>query len=100
MDRRELLKRSLAAAGATLVSPLFPLTRSVAYAAAGASDTRFLLVFLRGGYDAANVLVPVTSPFYYESRPTLAIARPDADNPQAALELPEPPRVLKEVAFP
>jgi len=46
-----------------------------------------LVVFLRGAYDAANVLVPVSSDFYYNSRPTLGIARPDAGNPNGALPL-------------
>lgn len=40
------------------------------------SGPRFLLVFLRGGYDCANVLVPYTSDDYYAMRPTIAIARP------------------------
>jgi uncharacterized protein (DUF1501 family) len=44
-------------------------------AAAPASSSRFLLVFLRGGYDAANFLVPVSSSFYYEARPNIAVAR-------------------------
>jgi uncharacterized protein (DUF1501 family) len=35
-----------------------------------------LVVFLRGAYDAANVVIPVSSDFYYQSRPTLAIPRP------------------------
>src|SRR5580658_8506224 len=43
--------------------------------AAPPNGPRFLLVFLRGGYDATNTLVPYSSSFYYESRPTLAIAR-------------------------
>lgn len=47
--------------------------------AAGANLPRFLLVFLRGGYDAANLLVPVSSNIYYESRPNIAIARPAND---------------------
>ena len=47
--------------------------------AAPAAQSRFLFVFLRGGYDAANVLVPYASPFYYEARPNIAIARPSAD---------------------
>ena len=47
--------------------------------AAPASLPRLLLVFLRGGYDCANVLVPVSSSFYYESRPNIAIAKPGAD---------------------
>ena len=40
-----------------------------------------LVVFLRGGYDAANVVIPVGSSFYYEARPTLAIRPPDPAKP-------------------
>lgn len=53
--------------------------------AAPALDSRFLLVFLRGGYDAANILVPINSDFYYQQRPNLAIAKPDPTNKLAAL---------------
>ena len=55
--------------------------------AAPASGARFLLVLLRGGYDAASLLVPCVSTFYYESRPNIAIARPQAADPDAALAL-------------
>jgi uncharacterized protein (DUF1501 family) len=41
-----------------------------------AERPRFLLVFLRGGYDATNLLVPVSSSYYYEQRPKIAIAKP------------------------
>jgi uncharacterized protein (DUF1501 family) len=51
--------------------------------AAGATRPRFLLVFLRGGYDCANLLVPISSSFYYESRPNLAIAKPGTDGTSA-----------------
>ena len=44
--------------------------------AVGQEQPCFLLVFLRGGYDAANLLVPVSSSFYYEARPTIAVPRP------------------------
>jgi len=47
--------------------------------AAGSNQPRFLLVFLRGGYDAANLLVPVSSDFYYQSRPNIAIAKPSPE---------------------
>ncbi|MES2401241.1 MAG: DUF1501 domain-containing protein [Pseudomonadota bacterium] len=40
---------------------------------------RLLIVFLRGGYDAANLLVPVSSSFYYESRPNIAIPKPSSE---------------------
>jgi uncharacterized protein (DUF1501 family) len=88
LSRRDLLR--LAVMGAA--HPLLPLRGivSTVYAAQGAADARFLLVFLRGGYDAANVVIPVGSDFYYESRPTIALPRPDPNNPQAALSLARP----------
>jgi uncharacterized protein (DUF1501 family) len=55
--------------------------------AAPPSSPRFLLVFLRGGYDCANVLVPYSSDFYYESRPNIAIARPDTAIKDGAMML-------------
>jgi uncharacterized protein (DUF1501 family) len=66
MDRRQLLKSALYAA------PLFTAGRLYA---APTTGPRLLVVFLRGAYDAANIVVPVTSDFYYASRPNLAIAR-------------------------
>lgn len=54
---------------------------------APATDQRLLVIFLRGGYDAMNVVIPTSSDFYYESRPTIAITRPDPANPNAALPL-------------
>jgi uncharacterized protein (DUF1501 family) len=78
MNRRELIKTFAA---------LAPLTVAGRVWAAPATDARMLVVFLRGAYDAANVVVPVSSDFYRTSRPTLAIARPDAGNPNAALAL-------------
>jgi uncharacterized protein (DUF1501 family) len=55
--------------------------------AAPADGPRFLLIFLRGGYDAANLLVPYRSDFYYESRPHIALAQPDPNRAQSALAL-------------
>src|SRR5919206_86622 len=52
-----------------------PLLCSGRLFAAPAAPARFVLVFLRGGYDAANVLVPVSSPDYYALRPNIAIPR-------------------------
>ena len=69
MNRRQVLQ-SLAA---------LPFAMFSGRLLAAPSDSRFLLVFLRGGYDAANLLIPVSSSFYYESRPNIAIARPGTD---------------------
>jgi len=54
--------------------------------AAPDSGARLLVVFMRGAYDAASLLVPAGSDFYYESRPTIAIARPGS-GPDAARPL-------------
>jgi len=62
MNRRHFLAASLASVAGRL------------FAAPG-TDARFLLVFLRGGYDAANVLVPVSSAYYYEARPNIAVPK-------------------------
>ena len=51
------------------------------------TDVRLLIVFLRGAYDAANVVIPINSDFYYTSRPTLAIPRPNLTVATAALPL-------------
>jgi uncharacterized protein (DUF1501 family) len=78
VNRRDLIKAFVAAA---------PLTVAGRVWAAPSTDARLLVVFLRGAYDAANVVVPVSSDFYYASRPSLAIAKPDIGNPNAALSL-------------
>lgn len=78
-----LLDRRSALAGATGLA----LLGGRAMAVPAAPGTRFLLVFLRGAYDAANVIAPVRNAFYHEARPTLALAAPDPANPLAALPL-------------
>lgn len=54
--------------------------------AAPATTQRLLVVFLRGAYDATNVVIPHSSSFYYEARPSIAIAKPGS-GPGAALPL-------------
>src|SRR5487761_2460889 len=77
MQRRQFLR----------LLPAAPLTTAAArlWAAPSIHDAtpRFLLVFLRGGYDAANFLVPYASDFYYESRPGIAVPRPGTGNAAA-----------------
>ncbi len=67
MQRRTLLKTIATLPVAAISGNLF---------AAPATKSRLLVVFLRGGYDAANLLVPISSKFYYEARPNIAVARP------------------------
>jgi uncharacterized protein (DUF1501 family) len=78
MNRRTLL------AG---LAALAPMTVAGRVWAAPKADARLLVVFLRGAYDAANIVAPVGSDFYHQSRPALGLARPDAANPLAAIAL-------------
>jgi uncharacterized protein (DUF1501 family) len=55
--------------------------------AAPAAGSRMLLVFLRGGYDAVNIVAPTGSDFYHEARPTIGLGKPDPANPLAPLSL-------------
>ena len=79
MNRRHLLALgSTVLVSAAVTGRLF---------AAPISGPRFLLVFLRGGYDSTNLLIPYSSSYYYEARPSIAIPRPDAASSSGALAL-------------
>jgi uncharacterized protein (DUF1501 family) len=67
MLRRQFLK------GAVAALPMLGIAGRLY--ALPSSGPRLLVVFLRGAYDAANIVVPVSSDFYYASRPTLAIPK-------------------------
>ena len=73
MKRREFLGTSLYALALTAASSSFGRLY-----AAPLDSPRLLVVFLRGGYDCLNMLVPYASSDYYEMRPNIAIARPPA----------------------
>jgi len=77
MDRRDVLKCLAAAPLAAMATRLY---------GAPAADARLLVVFMRGGYDAANLLVPISSADYYEARPNIAVPRPGSA-PDAAIAL-------------
>jgi uncharacterized protein (DUF1501 family) len=78
MRRRDLIKALALTAPLTMAGRLY---------AAPQTKARLLIIFLRGAYDAANVVIPISSDFYYDSRPTLAIRRPDQNIPTSALYL-------------
>ena len=67
MQRRAFIQ----AGAASLALPMARL-----WAAPAPGRPKFILVFLRGAYDATNVLVPYASDFYYEARPRIAVPRP------------------------
>src|SRR6516162_5762818 len=73
MDRRHFLK-------ALTVSSLYclaPCLKGWTYSTVrGASDKKLIVIFLRGGMDGLNVVVPYGDPNYYALRPTIAIPKP------------------------
>lgn len=79
MHRRDLLK------AAATFAPLVIAGRALAAPAAGSG--RLLLVFLRGAYNAANIVAPVGNDFYNAARPTIALTKPDPAGLDAALVL-------------
>ena len=79
MKRRTFLKL-LAGAGPALAA-------SGRLFAAPPGSPRFLLVFLRGGYDCANIVIPYSSSFYYETRPNIAVPKPTGQDADGAVVL-------------
>jgi uncharacterized protein (DUF1501 family) len=78
MHRRDLLKLLGAASAAGASGRLI--------AAPAAGGAKLLVVFLRGAYDCANVLVPVSSDFYYAARPNIAIPKPGSPGGALAID--------------
>ena len=68
VHRRDLLR------GAATALPMVVAGRAYAAPQAG---SRLLVVFLRGAYDAANIVAPTGADFYHQARPTIGLRRPD-----------------------
>ncbi len=74
VNRRDFLRGSLLTAGA-LALPGVALGFSTK---SGAGGGTVVAVYLRGGADGLNIVVPHGDSDYYRLRPTLGISRPDA----------------------
>jgi uncharacterized protein (DUF1501 family) len=85
--RRFFLKSSTLAMAGAGTAPLW-LQRAL-YAAGAPSPRKKVLVaiFQRGAADGLNIVVPHGDRDYYSLRPTIAIPRPSASDPNAALDL-------------
>ena len=79
MKRRKLLTLASLAAGGLLL----PVGHN-SWVARGINSTsdrqRLVVVFLRGGIDGLNILVPHQEADYYKVRPTIAVPYPDREN--------------------
>jgi uncharacterized protein (DUF1501 family) len=54
--------------------------------AEGEAPRRLVVVMLRGAVDGLNVVVPYAEQAYYDARPTIAVAKPGAENGARALD--------------
>jgi uncharacterized protein (DUF1501 family) len=86
-NRRIFLRNSALAMVGAGTAPLW-LERAL-YAAGAPSPRKKILVaiFQRGAADGLNVVVPHGEKAYYEMRPTIAVPRPSAGSPDAAVDL-------------
>ncbi len=79
MERRDFLKLSGASASALALGA--PLSLPMVHVAGTrrTSGKALVVIYLRGGQDALNTVIPFKDDRYYEIRPTIAIPRPGAE---------------------
>lgn len=86
MQRRQFIKGLMAIAGTNTLLSGSPLSFKVNTARAAEGKT-LIVIFQRGGCDGLNSIIPYTEDRYYQLRPTIAVAPPDANDPEAALDI-------------
>ena len=88
VSRRNFLKASAGVGTAMALQALWkPWLPRLAFAQEGVGGDVVVCIFLRGGADALNMIVPFGDDAYYRARPQLAIAQPDANRDARVLEL-------------
>src|SRR5262249_60627452 len=68
--RREFIRGGVAASTVSFAAPAFLVDIARAQ---GAVSRNLVVIYLAGGNDALNTLVPYTDPYYYSRRPTIAV---------------------------
>ncbi len=86
-NRRELLKRTGILAIGTLAWPVWMPRVALAPQDADTRGDVLVCIFMRGAADGLNLVVPHGDKDYYGSRDTIALAQPNAGDPQAAIDL-------------
>src|SRR2546421_2900134 len=70
VTRREFIRDGVAAFTISFAAPAFLVDIARAQ---GAVSRNLVIIYLAGGNDALNTLVPYTDPFYYSRRPNIAV---------------------------
>ncbi|MGB8646880.1 MAG: DUF1501 domain-containing protein [Anaerolineae bacterium] len=87
LKRRDLLKKSGVLAMGMLAWPAWmPRVALRSNDAAPRGDV-LVAIFMRGGADGLNILVPHGDPDYYRARSTIAIVQPRAAQPDSTIDL-------------
>ncbi len=90
MNRRYFLKSgsiALASIGMSLSAPSFLERVVMGNALNGGKRKTLIAIFQRGAVDGLNMVVPFGESAYYAARPSLAIAKPEPSNADAAIDL-------------
>src|SRR5215208_293325 len=89
MNRRFFLKSgsiALASIGLSLSPPAFLERIALGQTTSGKRKT-LIAIFQRGAVDGLNMVVPFGESNYYDSRPSIAIPKPESNNAEAAVNL-------------
>jgi len=90
MNRRFFLKSggvALASVGMSLSAPAFLERVVLGNTLTGGKRKTLIAIFQRGAVDGLNMVVPFGESNYYSVRPGIAIPKPDAGNPESAINL-------------
>ncbi len=88
LSRRDMLKATAAVSTYAAMQTIWPSWMPrLAFAQNGVSGDVLVCIFLRGGADALNMIVPFGDDDYYRARATLALGRPDSNDDSRVLAL-------------
>jgi uncharacterized protein (DUF1501 family) len=90
MNRRYFLKSgsiALASVGMSLSAPAFLERVVMGNALTRGKRKTLIAIFQRGAVDGLNMVVPFGESSYYDARPSIAIAKPESGNADAAINL-------------
>jgi uncharacterized protein (DUF1501 family) len=87
MERREFLKLTGLGAAATMLPGTLPFQLFSQDTGTRSRLPTLVVIYLRGGADALNIVVPFADKRYYEIRPTIAIPEKDAEGTPGVIPL-------------